>query len=213
MRLTGKWSGGVVEWWSVEGALHSQPSNTPTLQHSVSSRSLFLLVLALFRRAFADFLAIFQLAINGLVTAGYDLLTFLQAVGDLPVIAVADANLHRYLLHVIAFNHENHLRRFRRVFGFLLGFHVVRVRDRGRIGPGGRVRPGRRRIGIRPFRQPGGNGGDGHRQNVRGVTRFDLGAHRHARSEVLFLGNADLHFEFGSLLRLAGLPDAGGGFR
>src|SRR5688572_6133318 len=82
------------------------------IRHSSFGRgraSLLLLVVGFFRRAFAELLPILQFAVHGFVATGHNLLAFAQAFGDLPIIAVADADLHRDRLDVIAFNDKDNL--------------------------------------------------------------------------------------------------------
>src|SRR5438552_2314368 len=56
-----------------------------------ASLLLLVLVVALVRRASADFFTVLQLAVHGLVAAGNNFLPLVQAFGDLPIIFVADA--------------------------------------------------------------------------------------------------------------------------
>src|SRR6185369_418508 len=71
---------------------------------------------------FLNFLAVFELAINGAKTAGDDFLSFLNSLGDFPIGIVADADLYRGQFGVIPFDQENDFHRFG---SFFISFGVV----------------------------------------------------------------------------------------
>src|SRR5205085_1445877 len=80
---------------------------------------------------------ILQLAANCFVAAGNDLLAFLQALDNLPMGIIADADLHWQHFGVVALEDKHHLDR---LCGFFL---FISLGTRGRVGAVcGRVRPG-----------------------------------------------------------------------
>ena len=72
-----------------------------------------------------DFFAVFQIAVDRLVSAGDHFLAFAQSVGDFDIIVVADATLDRNHFDVVAFDDEDDLNRFGR---------FIRLLGRERIG-------------------------------------------------------------------------------
>ena len=70
---------------------------------------------------FMIFLPSSRSRLMALITAGDNFLAFLQAVGDFPVIVVADADFHRHHFHVVAFDDEHHVHRLVSVIRLFVG--------------------------------------------------------------------------------------------
>src|SRR5258707_8277879 len=102
--------------------------------HSFAHRASFLFLVLVGsgdRWAFVDFLPVLKVA-DGAVVAGNDLLAFGQAIGDFPIVVVANADFDRDHFGVVAFMDEDHLDGL----GGLLGFRVA-FGDVGSVGGGG----------------------------------------------------------------------------
>src|SRR6266576_5232730 len=92
--------------------------------------SFLLLVLALFRLANANCLAVLQLAVDGFGATRDYLLVVLQPFGDFPIVVVADADLDRDHFGVVAIANEHDLNGFGRVLALLFGLRGVGAGER-----------------------------------------------------------------------------------
>ena len=62
---------------------------------------------------------------DGVVAADDNLIAFLQTVGDLLIIVVADADFHRHGFDVVAFDDKHHVHRLVFLIRFFVGFRGI----------------------------------------------------------------------------------------